>query len=182
MRLDTYESAIVSGKFITAPSGTDMSLLSLPAGRVYLHLNLVRRGGTFRENAFDRHQFAQGVMAQIAASGFALHGLDLALFGPATTIPPPATRRSLSMNAIEKVKLDLFHYFEARGVIPGHVISIRDFASQMMPGCTREERAALDLAFLELVAAGVLRQQSSTEYALTANGLASARTDRAHHP
>ena len=82
----------------------------------------------------------------------------------------------------EKIKQDLFHYFEARGVVAGHLVSVVDFADKMTPGHAAEDLAKTQAAFAELVAEGVFEAKSKDEFILTAKGLDLLRGERAHHP
>lgn len=80
------------------------------------------------------------------------------------------------MSATEKVKQDLMKYFAAVGAGAGHFFTLRDFNSQvMMNTYAPQERAALDVALLELVDAHILIRQSPTEFMLTASGLTLVR-------
>jgi hypothetical protein len=86
------------------------------------------------------------------------------------------------MSIQDRVKQDLFHYFETRGAVAGHRVSVRDFSSPMLKNYTPEEMAVLDTVFDQLVEAGILHRESTIEYILTAEGLEAARGDRAHQP
>jgi hypothetical protein len=86
------------------------------------------------------------------------------------------------MSTKARIKHDLLHYFETRGAVAGHLVSVRDFSSPMLKNYTAEEMALLDVVFDEWVDARVLHRQSPTEYILTPEGLDLARADRAHQP
>jgi hypothetical protein len=81
---------------------------------------------------------------------------------------------------LHKIRQDLFHYFEARGVVAGHLVSIVDFAGKMNPGHSVEDLAATKAAFSELVSSGVLQAKSPDEFILTAKGLDFLRDARTH--
>jgi|EndMetStandDraft_4_1072995.scaffolds.fasta_scaffold102530_2 hypothetical protein len=86
------------------------------------------------------------------------------------------------MSTADSIKHELFNYFEARGVVAGHLVSIVDFADKMNPGHSAEELAQTSAAFKELVTAGVLEAKAADEYLLTAKGLDMLRDERTHHP
>lgn len=84
------------------------------------------------------------------------------------------------MGTAQKIKQDLFHHFEERGVISGHVVRLGDFTANMTGSYTPDEKAGIAAAFDELVAAGVFEVKSGDEYILTARGLDLLRDDRQH--
>ena len=79
MKLDTYESMVTSGRFVTLPSGCDPQSAGLPNERAYWNLCLVRRAYLLPEVAVDS-TLAHTIESQISVRGFALHGFDLALY------------------------------------------------------------------------------------------------------
>jgi hypothetical protein len=86
------------------------------------------------------------------------------------------------MNDTAQVKKDLFHYFESRGVVPGHSVSIEGFTQAMKPSYSQAMLAAIPVAFGELVISGLLESHTSTEYVLTGSGRDQARADRTRQP
>ena len=84
------------------------------------------------------------------------------------------------MSTAGRIKQDLFQYFEARGLVAGHLVSIVDFTDKMNPGHSAEDLERTTAAFAELVAAGVFEAKAPDEYALTAQGLDMLRSERAH--
>jgi hypothetical protein len=86
------------------------------------------------------------------------------------------------MSATQHLKQSLFQFFEARGVVAGHVIRIADFIADTANRYTPAERAEVDAAFAELVASGVFQSQPRGEYILTAKGLDLLRDERTHLP
>lgn len=83
------------------------------------------------------------------------------------------------MGAVEKLKKDLLNYFASVNSSGDHMLSIRDFNSQLMARVTDPvERAALSPALDELVAEGLLVQRSPSQYSLTREGGVAARSEK----
>jgi hypothetical protein len=86
------------------------------------------------------------------------------------------------MGIAGKIRQDLFHHFERRGVVSGHVVRLIDFTDNMTSTYTPDEKARIAPAFAELVSEGVFELKSPDEYILTARGLDLLRNDRTHEP
>lgn len=84
MRLNTYESTAIPGVFVTFPSVEAESIIASVDKLAALQLQLVRPRYTVDANAGNA-AFAEFVAVEIALSGYAVHGFDLA-FDPR----PPA--------------------------------------------------------------------------------------------
>jgi hypothetical protein len=83
------------------------------------------------------------------------------------------------MSAVEKLKKDLLNYFASVNSSGDHVLTIRDFNSQLMAMTTDpEERAALAPALEELVSEGLLVKRLPSQFSLTKTGAVAARAER----
>jgi hypothetical protein len=72
MTLDTYESAVESGRFLTVLAGTNPDLLPLPGDKAYRHLQLVARAYAVNVPAAPVH--VRRILGHLTLQGFALHG------------------------------------------------------------------------------------------------------------
>lgn len=77
MNMDTFQSAAVSGLFVTMPSATSSSTLKLIDTLGAMKLDLYRPGYEFSDDACGS-PFATGVMTQIVDQGYAVHRMDTA--------------------------------------------------------------------------------------------------------
>jgi hypothetical protein len=82
MNLDTYESGAIPDVFVTIPSAGAAATIASVKKLAALRLRLVRARYTLRSNAANA-AFVKFVGTQIASSGYALHGFDLACEQPA---------------------------------------------------------------------------------------------------
>lgn len=90
------------------------------------------------------------------------------------------------MTGNDKVKRALMGYLAAVGSAD-HVFTTRDFNTQVLIQVYKpEERAGLDVALGDLIAAGLLAQESATQWRLTPAGVDQMRAmkiaNRADHP
>jgi hypothetical protein len=74
--LDTYESMVASGRFLTVPAGRDPERLGLPPGREWNRLSLVR-GGYLLGAAVAESDVGLNIRREIQSRGFAIHEIDL---------------------------------------------------------------------------------------------------------
>jgi hypothetical protein len=81
MRLNTYASKVMPGCFVTVPSATATSTISLVDGLGALQLNLFRHAYRLPSEPCDS-PFIVSVLTQIVDKGYAVHGPD-ALCAPA---------------------------------------------------------------------------------------------------
>ena len=79
--LDTYESAVHSGRYLTVPAGRDPDRLRLPPGRDWEHLNLVRSGYLLDARVADS-DLGRSIQRDLESRGYAIHEIDLAAFQP----------------------------------------------------------------------------------------------------
>lgn len=75
--LDTYESSVASGKFVTVPAGRDPERLRLPGGREWDQLRLVR-SGYLLDAAVAESEIGRRIKREIESCGYAFHEIDLA--------------------------------------------------------------------------------------------------------
>jgi hypothetical protein len=75
MKLNTYASEAVPGCFVTIPSATATSTISLIDGLVALRLNLFRLAYRLPAEPYDS-PFTVSVLTQIVDKGYAVHGPD----------------------------------------------------------------------------------------------------------
>ncbi|HZZ93909.1 MAG TPA: hypothetical protein VFE23_15215 [Usitatibacter sp.] len=81
LTLDTYESMVASGHFLTVPAGRDPERLKLPPGREWDNLSLVRGGYLLRESVADS-DIGRKLQREIEARGYAIHEIDLTAYEP----------------------------------------------------------------------------------------------------
>ena len=81
MTLDTYESMVASGRFLTVPAGRDPERLRLPPDREWSHLALVRGGYLLGEKVAESDVGVR-IRHEIQARGFAIHEIDITAFEP----------------------------------------------------------------------------------------------------
>jgi hypothetical protein len=74
-KLDTYESEVVPGVFITVPSATAASTIAVVEGLDALRLHLCKHAYRVPEELCDA-PFVVSVLTQIVDKGYALHGRD----------------------------------------------------------------------------------------------------------
>jgi hypothetical protein len=79
--LDIYESMLASGRFLTVPAGRDPEGLSLPPGREWNRLALVR-GGYLLGAAVAESYVGLHIRREIQARGFAIHEIDITAHEP----------------------------------------------------------------------------------------------------
>lgn len=77
MRLNTYESAAIPDVFVTVPSAEARTTIALVDKLAALRLHLVRGSYTISGDCRNR-PFLDLVSSEIAQSGYAVHGFDLA--------------------------------------------------------------------------------------------------------
>ena len=80
MKLDTYESLVVSGRYLTVPAGHDPLALPLPDERALQQITLVRGGYALAADGNATSPLVTYVLNQIEAAGYAIHSFGLALF------------------------------------------------------------------------------------------------------
>ena len=90
MQLNTYESGALRDVFVTVPSAEAQMTLAVVDKLAKLRLKLVRHGYTVSDDSRNL-PFLEFVSMEIAASGYAVHGYDLA-FDDDTWRPPPPRR------------------------------------------------------------------------------------------
>jgi hypothetical protein len=79
--LDTYESMVASGRFLTVPAGRDPEGLRLPPDRDWNRLALVRGGYLLGESAAET-DVGRHIRREIHARGFAIHEIDITSHEP----------------------------------------------------------------------------------------------------
>jgi len=79
LTLDTYESMVASGRFLTVPAGRDPERLRLPPGREWHHLALVR-GGYLLGDTVAESDVGLHIRREIQARGFAIHEIDITAY------------------------------------------------------------------------------------------------------
>jgi len=77
MNMDTYESAAIPDVFVTCPSAEARATLMAVDKLAALRLRLVRPGYTLDSDAGNK-AFVEFVCAEIALSGYAVHGFNVA--------------------------------------------------------------------------------------------------------
>jgi hypothetical protein len=77
--LDTYESAVAAGRFLTVPAGRDPDRLRLPAGSEFGRLTLVRSGYLLDQAVADS-EMGRRITRELEASGYAIHEIDLTAY------------------------------------------------------------------------------------------------------
>jgi hypothetical protein len=75
MNLDTYQSAVVSGMFVTLPSAEAVATIAIVDQLSVLRLNPVRCSYRFPDWS-QESPFVEFVLSEIAERGFALHRFD----------------------------------------------------------------------------------------------------------
>jgi hypothetical protein len=78
--LDTYESVVASGRYLTVPAGRDPDRVKLPRDREWAHLKLVRGGYLLHERVAQSDLGAR-IRSEIEARGYAIHEVDLGALG-----------------------------------------------------------------------------------------------------
>jgi hypothetical protein len=91
MKLNTYASEAVPGCFVTIPSATAASTLSVVEGLGALQLNLFRLAYRLPAEPYDS-PFTVSVLTQIVDKGYAVHGPD-ASCAPTPNRPRPRVGR-----------------------------------------------------------------------------------------
>lgn len=81
LTLDTYESLVHSGRYVTVPAGRDPDRTGLPPGREWDNLTLVRGGYLLRANVAESEE-GRRIQRDIAARGYAIHEIDLTAYEP----------------------------------------------------------------------------------------------------
>lgn len=81
LTLDTYESRVQSGRYLTVPAGRDPDRLRLPPGREWDQLALVH-GGYLMRAAVAESEFGQRIQRDIEARGYAIHEIDITAYEP----------------------------------------------------------------------------------------------------
>jgi hypothetical protein len=81
MNLDTYESGAIPDVFVTIPSVGALATIASTRKLAALRLRLVRSRYSLASSAGNA-AFAKFVGAEIASSGYAMHGFDLACEQP----------------------------------------------------------------------------------------------------
>jgi hypothetical protein len=79
--LDTYESSVASGRFVTVPAGRDPDRLRLPGGREWDQLRLVR-SGYLLDPTVAESEIGRRITRDIESRGYAIHEIDLTAFEP----------------------------------------------------------------------------------------------------
>jgi hypothetical protein len=79
--LDTYESMVASGRFVTVPAGRDPEGLRLPPGREWGHLALVR-GGYLLGDKVAESEVGRRIRREIETRGYAIHEIDITAYEP----------------------------------------------------------------------------------------------------
>ena len=82
--LDTYESMVLSGRYLTVPAGRDPDRLRLPPGREWDNLALVH-GGYLMGQAVADSEVGQRIQRDIEARGYAIHEIDITAYEPKRT-------------------------------------------------------------------------------------------------
>jgi len=82
MNLDTYESGVIPDVFVTIPSVGALATIASVKKLAALQLLPVRTRYTLHSNAGNA-AFVKFVRTQIASSGYAMHGFDIACEQPA---------------------------------------------------------------------------------------------------
>ena len=81
LTLDTYESMVQSGRYLTVPAGREPDRLRLPPGREWDNLALVHGGYLMRE-AVAESDVGRGIQRDIEARGYAIHEIDITAYEP----------------------------------------------------------------------------------------------------
>lgn len=75
MKLSTYQSSSIPGMFVTLPSAEASATIGIVDQLARLELSIVRQG--YELPAFDPSPISGRVMAEIAQTGYAMHGVAL---------------------------------------------------------------------------------------------------------
>ncbi len=86
MKLNTYESRTVHDVFVTVPTAEAVATIGMVGKLRALRLKLVRRDYVVSDRPLDLH-FLELVSMEIATSGYAIHGFDLAFDEAASRRP-----------------------------------------------------------------------------------------------
>lgn len=76
--MDTFQSARLSGMFVTLPSASSRATIQLIDRLVVMRLAMFRSGYEFADGV-AMLPFARGVCTQIVDQGYAVHGMNNAL-------------------------------------------------------------------------------------------------------
>jgi hypothetical protein len=76
MYLDTYESLVVSGCYVTVAAGEDPDGLRLPDERELRHLSLVREHHELSPRAMESPH-GRKIVDDLKRQGFAVHEIDI---------------------------------------------------------------------------------------------------------
>ena len=79
--LDTYESALAAGRFLTVPAGRDPDRLRLPPDSEFGRLTLVRSGYLLGE-AVAESEVGRRIQRDLESRGYAIHEIDLTACEP----------------------------------------------------------------------------------------------------
>ena len=81
LTLDTYESMVQSGRYLTVPAGREPDRLRLPPGREWDNLAL-RHGGYLMREAVAESEVGRRIQREIEARGYAIHEIDITAYEP----------------------------------------------------------------------------------------------------
>jgi hypothetical protein len=81
LTLDTYESMVQSGRFLTVPAGRDPDRLPLSPGREWHNLAL-RHGGYLMREAVAESDVGRRIQRDIEACGYSIHEIDITAYEP----------------------------------------------------------------------------------------------------
>jgi len=81
LTLDTYESMVQSGRYLTVPAGRDPDRMGLPPGREWDNVALVHGGYLMRETVAES-EVGKRIQRDIEARGYAIHEIDITAYEP----------------------------------------------------------------------------------------------------